>query len=98
MAIVKDYEIERVEIDTRTADASVKINLLVVENGTVINSRIHRVTILSTVGLGAAAAAINGALTAAGYPTLAAADTASLGAILTASRNNKGKAGLPRDT
>jgi hypothetical protein len=97
MAIVKDYEIERVEIDPRTADAFIRISLLIVDNGTVISASNHRVSVPVEVSLGVAASRVNAALSAAGYPTLAAADTTSLGAILTAARANKGKTGLPRN-
>ena len=97
MAITKEYEIECVEIRPATADAFVKINLLIVEDGTVIQARNHRVPVPATAALGTVAASVNSALSAAGYPTLAAADTTSLGAVLTAARANKGKGALPRN-
>jgi hypothetical protein len=97
MAISKDYEIARIEINPATADASVLFNLVIVDTGTIVSSRHHRVSVPASVALNQIAAQVNASLTAAGYPMLAVADSTSVGAILNAARGNLAKAVLPRN-
>lgn len=97
MANTMETEVVSVQIDPPTADAKVVLRLGAAIDGTMRFASTHEVLVPATMPLNQIATAVSAALTAEGFPMLAALDATSLGAILTAARANKGKAHLPQN-
>lgn len=93
--LTKDYQIVFTQIDPATAATTLLIYLLVLEDGSVIASSNYRTPIDNSVPLNDAIDQISVNLVSMGYPPLAQADVDFLTAVVTAARDNPGKAAPP---